>query len=311
MSSKWPCGRPPSDGFAWPAKCKLVESPGRAGGPAALTRWVSECRYDGRQRARRAARAAPVRGVAPARFRCFKAGAIRFPALFGDMGAEIAGPQIAKLFPGRSICALPSQALIDALAGGVDADIVAPGHGPARQIVFALLLDRHRAGGALQPQRLARSSRAASRSAGRRDQCEAGSCRCARRPASSRAHSLSPPSFSSVLIAAGTEIENLRVAGIEAKRARRCRRAGRAHSRDSRRARCRHGRSAAVSGTRRCWSRAARCAAVGAQRALRQIARFGRPFGMVRGGIVPIHQRARDSRHRDKARPGRRNRPAR
>lgn len=31
-------------------------------------------------------------------------------------------------------------------------------------------------------------------------------------------------------------------------------------------------------------------AAIGAQRGLRQVARFGVPFGMLRAGIVPIHQ---------------------
>ena len=43
----------------------------------------------------------------------------------------------------------------------------------------------------------------------------------ARRPASMRAHSLSPTELFFGLVAAGTEIENLRVAGIEAQRARR------------------------------------------------------------------------------------------
>ena len=76
------------------------------------------------------------------------------------MRTKIAGPQIAEFFPGGAISIRTGQSFIDPLAGSIDSDVVASGYGPTGQIVFALLLDGDRAGGAFEPQRLATEFRA-------------------------------------------------------------------------------------------------------------------------------------------------------
>ena len=127
------------------------------------------------------------------------------------MGAKIAGPQIAKLFPVRR--GAGAHAAIDPLAGGIDGGVVAAGHRPAGQIVFALLFHRHRTGGAFQPERrIIRQQR-----------------QCPRRRLQRRGHGgegLFQPLPFAVLRqflfgaeTSGTEIENLRVAGIKAQSA--------------------------------------------------------------------------------------------
>ena len=99
MSSKWPCGRPPMVARSWPAKRRAwIARPRRRSRRAnrdgvSISMWrVSTCSASCHRR-RDAGRRRP------SGFGRLQARAKRGPARLGDVGAEIAGPQIAKLFP--------------------------------------------------------------------------------------------------------------------------------------------------------------------------------------------------------------------
>ena len=143
------------------------------------------------------------------------------------------------------------------------------------------------------------------------DQVHAGSAVTAERPCRAGSHSLVSRQFFFGPEAAGAEIENLGVTGIKAERARWTARGAPAQSADRFPADIAMDKALQLLEGGGVGPEQGDPAAVRARGILRQILAFGVPFGMVGGGIVPIHQQRVDSRRRDNARPGRRNRPAR
>ena len=172
------------------------------------------------------------------------------------MGAQIARPQAAEALPIRFARVVAQERCVDALARRVDGDVVAPRHRPAREIVFALLLHRHRIG---RPSPAAKARRWFGRAREHPTAYPAASrcwrkARQRRRRCGSTLYRRSPLRCDSA-------------PGGNRKSPRRWHR-GRAHAwprpaarprnRDNRRARYRHARSAAASGTPPCWSIGAR-----------------------------------------------------
>ena len=169
------------------------------------------------------------------------------------------------------------------------ASIVAAGHRPARQIVFALLLDRHRAGGAFQRQDLARAGPGRAAPALRK-------ARIMRAVLGDGGESLLPAAPIRFRRTAFPRCGNGRGGNRKSPRrwhkgrarAAAGRRAAAHESADKSPARCRHARSAAIAGTAVVLLQIrAMLAAVRAQRALRQIAGLRRPFRMMRRRDCP------------------------
>ena len=137
------------------------------------------------------------------------------PARIGDVGAKITRPQIAKLFPSCIGCVLRDKAVIDALAGGIDRDVVAPRHRPAGEIVFALFLDRHGASRRFKPQALFRMRCAVQGQCARRCQPRVSRVGFDRgEGGAQRLPLLAATVFLFGAVAAGAEAEHFGIAGV-------------------------------------------------------------------------------------------------
>src|SRR5262249_32298380 len=107
---------------------------------------------------------------------------------------------------------------VDALARGVDRDVVAAGDRPAREIVFPLLLDRYRARGRLEPHAYGGQSLGAiKRGRGRRQAHTLDAPELRERPGNALPFGLAGERFLRA-VASGTEVEDLRVARVDAQR---------------------------------------------------------------------------------------------
>src|SRR5215471_6113221 len=141
------------------------------------------------------------------------------PPRFRDVRAKIACPQPAQLFPLRVAGFALLKHRVNPLARSIDAGIVTSSDRPARKIVFALFLHRHRTGSALKPQGNRIGCPRGSKRFGRRRQTGAFKLAQARkRRGDPRPLGIGGQRLFGA-IAARPEIENLAVAGIETKRA--------------------------------------------------------------------------------------------